>query len=276
MTQANLSFVPWVRQGLAASISNADAIQPPKPGTFIPVTASVPITLKVNETALASEATVHLRGPADVVGIDVHQIVRTEPRPGSSNFESNLFPSIEFDRPDFPWLFTPAKATTDAKLRPWLCLVVVRKQAGVTLGSSVGAPLAMLEIDDPAKPSAELPDLADCWAWAHTQAAPLDNSVGEVRKALEGATELSLSRLVCPRILSPDTDYIACVVPTFELGRKSWPGPGRDHDRSEVADSRVAHQREEGAVAGVLLLGIPHRARWQFRNPRARAAKSSA
>src|SRR5690242_7459899 len=119
MSQANLSFLPWVRQGLAASISNADVIQPPKAGTLIPVTASVPITLKVNDTALAKEATVHLRGPADVVGIDVHQVVRTEPRPGSSNFESNLFPSIEFDRPDFPWLFTPAKANTDATLRPW-------------------------------------------------------------------------------------------------------------------------------------------------------------
>jgi hypothetical protein len=223
-SQANLSFLPWVRQGLAASISNPDAIPAPKTGTVIPVTASVPIMLKVNETALAAEATVHLRGPADVVGIDVHQVVRTEPRPGSSNFESNLFPTIEFDRPDFPWLFTPAKATADSKLRPWLCLAVVRKQAGVTLGSSVGAPLPMLEIDHPAKPSAELPDLVDCWAWAHTQAAALDNSAGEVRKALEGATELSLSRLICPRILSPDTDYVACVVPTFELGRKAGLG----------------------------------------------------
>src|SRR3954471_24901915 len=221
---ANLSFLPWVRQGLAASISNPDAIPPPKPGTVIPVTASVPITLKVNDTALAAEASVHLRGPADVVGIDVHQVVRTEPRPGSSNFESNLFPSIEFDRADFPWLFTPAKATADSKLRPWLCLVVVRKQAGVTLSSSVGAPLTMLEIDNPTKPAAELPDLVDCWAWAHTQAAALDNSSPEVRKALEGPTELSLSRLICPRILSPDTDYVACVVPTFELGRKAGLG----------------------------------------------------
>ncbi len=221
---ANLSFLPWVRQGLAASISNTDAIPPPKAGTIIPITASVPITLKVNDTALATEATVHLRGPADVVGIDVHQVVRTEPRPGSSNFESNLFPSIEFDRPDFPWLFTPAKATADSKLRPWLCLVVVRKQAGVTLSASVGAPLTMLEIDVPAKPSAELPDLVDCWAWAHAQAAPLDNTPAEVRNALEGATELSLSRLICPRILSPDTDYVACVVPTFELGRKAGLG----------------------------------------------------
>ena len=223
-SQANLNFLPWVRQGLAASISNPDAIPPPKAGVVVPVTASVPISLKINETALSADATIHLRGPADVVGIDVHQVVRTEPRPGSSDFESNLFPSIEFDRPDFPWLFTPAKATADAKLRPWLCLVVVRKQAGVTLSTSFGAPLPMLEIDKPAKPSAELPDLVDCWAWAHAQAAALDNSATQVRQALEGATELSLSRLICPRILSPDTEYIACVVPTFELGRKAGLG----------------------------------------------------
>jgi len=223
-SQANLSFLPWVRQGLAASISNADAVPPPKAGTVIPTTASVPITLKVNDTALTTDAVVQLRGPADVVGIDVHQIVRTEPRPGSSDFESNLFPSIEFDRPDFPWLFTPAKANTNSQLRPWLCLVVVRKQEGVTLGTSFGAPLPMLAIALPAKPSAELPDLIDCWAWAHAQAASLDNSPTAVRQALDGATELSLSRLICPRILSAETDYIACLVPTFELGRKAGLG----------------------------------------------------
>ena len=59
--------------------------------------------------------------------------MRTDPRPDTSDFEPNCFPSIEFDRPDFPWLFTPARANANAQLRPWLCLVVVRKQDGVQL-----------------------------------------------------------------------------------------------------------------------------------------------
>ena len=56
--------------------------------------------------------TVRLRGPADVIGIDQHEIVRMDPRPGTADFEPNYFAAIEFDRPDFPWLFTPARADT--------------------------------------------------------------------------------------------------------------------------------------------------------------------
>ena len=42
--------------------------------------------------------------------------------------------------------------------------------------------------------------------------------------ALNGPPQLSLSRLVCPRLLTANTDYLACVVPTFELGRKAGLG----------------------------------------------------
>ena len=98
----------------------------------------------VNSRAAAGGA-VRLRGPADVVGIDRHQIVRIDPRPNTSDFEPNYFPSIEFDRADFPWLFTPARANANGQLRPWLCLVVVRQQDGVQLTSTVDAPLPMLQ-----------------------------------------------------------------------------------------------------------------------------------
>src|SRR5438067_12827124 len=126
---ANLSFLPWVRQGAASAITTVDTLGPTQAAV-----ADVSITLSVNNTPLPV-VPVRLRGPADVVGIDGHQVVRTDPRPGTSDFESNCFPSIEFDRVDFPWLFTPARANTNAQLRPWLCLVVVRKQDGVQLTS---------------------------------------------------------------------------------------------------------------------------------------------
>ena len=34
-------------------------------------------------------------------------------------------PLIEFDPPDFPWMFTPAKARRERGLRPWCVLIVV-------------------------------------------------------------------------------------------------------------------------------------------------------
>ena len=75
------------------------------------------------------------------------QIVRTRAAPAhATDFEPNYFPAIEFDRPDFPWLFTPAKAAATGRLRPWLCLVVVR-QAGRRDAADDGAlPLPLLEI----------------------------------------------------------------------------------------------------------------------------------
>ena len=77
-------------------------------------------------------------------------------------------------------------------------------------------------IGGPAKPDAELPDLTDSWAWAHGQltAKTSDDLAG----ILASDPARSVARLVCPRVMQPDTSYLACVVPTFELGRKAGLG----------------------------------------------------
>ncbi len=99
---ANYLFLPWVRQGAAAGIQTID-MSANQAGAV-----SVTVNLRINATPPLQQR-VRLYGPGDVTGIDQQQIVRTEPRPQSSDFEPNYFPAIEFDRPDFPWLFTPAK-----------------------------------------------------------------------------------------------------------------------------------------------------------------------
>jgi len=230
--KAKLSFLPWVRQGAAAAITAPDA----RTATQAAFT-SVGITLKINNESVPNLVSVRLRGPADVTGIDAHQVLRTDPLAGTNDFESNCFPSIEFDRADFPWLFTPAAANGESQLRPWLCLIVVRKQAGVSVKSAGPTPLPMLEITNPASPAAELPDPMESWAWAHAQvAADISSSDPKIRaasvtSAIDGPSELSLSRLIAPRALAANTDYIACVVPTFEVGRKTGLGsPTADSD----------------------------------------------
>src|SRR5918992_5442900 len=136
---ANYLFLPWVRQGAAAGIQTTDMTTNQRGAV------SVTMNLRINNSPPIQQP-VRLYGPGDVIGIDQQQIVRTEPRPNSTDFEPNYFPAIEFDRPDFPWLFTPAKADDSGKLRPWLCLVVVRKQEGVTLRVDPKLPLPVLEI----------------------------------------------------------------------------------------------------------------------------------
>jgi hypothetical protein len=257
-TAANYVFLPWVRQGVAAGIQTPDSRSAAQAGVV-----SVTVTLRVNDTADIPRQ-VRLYGPGDVTGIDPQQVIRTVPPPRATDFEPNYFPAIEFDRPDFPWLFTPARAETDGKLRPWLCLVVVRQQEGVTLRVDRGLPLPVLTIAPPAQPERELPDLAESWAWAHAQvtgsqldrASPVRDLQKALQTALAGDPALTLSRLLCPRRLDPLTAYLACVVPAFELGRLAGLGtPIKPEDEKTL-------QPAWSSGAAVMLPVYFH---WEFR-----------
>lgn len=253
LTSANYVFLPWVRQGLAADIPTPDMSASQR--GFV----AVPVRLRVNGGE-PLERRVRLYGPGDIVGIDPQQVVRIEPRHLAADFEPNYFPAVEFDRPDFPWLFTPARAVEQGRLRPWLCLVVVRKQAGVQLRSGADLPLPVLTIEPPAVPADELPDLAEAWAWAHAQVVGSRRSAAALQAALAGDPALTVSRLLCPRRLDPLTDYLACVVPTFELGVRA--GLGRPIMPADEAHLAPAWASGDAAPPDVTLPVYLH---WEFR-----------
>ncbi len=250
LPSANYIFLPWVRQGAASGIKTPD-MSAHQPGV-----ASVGVKLGINDAPPDIERRVRFYGPGDVAGIDRLQVIRTEPRHLSTDFEPNYFPAVEFDRPDFPWIFTPAVANADGKLRPWLCLIVVRKRSDVALRVDRHLSLPVLEIK--ADAADELPDLAESWAWAHAQVtgcalnkdAPEKENRESLEKALGGDPALTLSRLLCPRRLDPLTDYLACVVPTFELGRKAGLGLPirRDGERDEEKELLPAWTAQDDAV----------------------------
>ena len=255
LPSANYIFLPWVRQGAASGIQTPD-MSANQAGAV-----TVSVKLAVNNTTPDIERQVRLYGPGDVMGIDQLQVIRTEPRHLATDFEPNYFPAIEFDRPDFPWLFTPAKANAAGKLRPWLCLVVIRKQKGVTLRADRNLPLLVLDITGPAQPKIELPDLAESWAWAHAQVTGSALNKSSLESSLAGNPALTLSRLLCPRRLDPLTDYLACVVPTFELGRKAGLGLSiqRDATRNEEDELLPAWPPEADTVT------LPVYFHWEFR-----------
>jgi hypothetical protein len=257
---ASVVFLPWVRQGAAASIDVADSL-----GASMRGAVDLKATLAINSVA-GDPITVRLRGPADVVGIDPNEIVRVDPKPSTTDFEPNYFPGIEFDRPDFPWLFTPAKAGENAKLRPWLCLVVVRQQEGVLLSSSADAPLPILSLNGPARPADELPDLVDSWAWAHAQVTASsfpETDPNTLKNDIRTRPERSLSRLLCPRILQPNTDYVACVVPTFDLGRRA--GLGEDIKDTELTAADALKPAWSLTPTAPTSLRLPVYYHWRFR-----------
>ena len=253
LTSANYIFLPWVRQGAAAGIKTPD-MSANQPGVV-----SVQVKLGINNALPDIEHQVRLYGPGDVTGIDRLQVLRTEPRHLSTDFEPNYFPAIEFDRPDFPWIFTPATANADGRVRPWLCLIVVRKQNEIILRVDPHLPLPILEIK--AQAARELPDLAESWAWAHAQVSGSALNKEALVTSLGGDASLTLSRLLCPRRLDPLTDYLACVVPTFELGRKAGLGVPiqRDGERDEEKELRPAWTTQADAVT------LPVYFHWEFR-----------
>ena len=250
---ANHIFLPWVQPGVAANIPDqaTDQLTANQPSRV-----TLAVTLAINNVPVPQ--TVRLYGPANVKGIDPRQVVRTEPKAGTNSFEPNYFPAIEFDRPDFPWLFTPAKADAQGRLRPWLCLIVVRKQAGVELSSSSGHSLPALTIRDPAKPADELPDLIESWVWAHAQMTGTDKS--QIKATMVSDPARSVSRLLCPRRLDPSTEYLACLVPAFEVGRKA--GLGLDLDPAEEQRLEPAWLSGSQSPAAVVL---PVYYSWEFR-----------
>lgn len=218
LPRATYRFFSWFRQGLLADIANRGGSPSTTAGRLL-----YPVRLRVND-GQPVDIDVQLYGPEDVTGMDAREVIRVEPPQFMSDFEPNYFPSIEFDRPDFPWLFTPADADDKKQLRPWICLIVVKKD-GASLTTDVRKPLPVLECS-----RAELPDLEESWAWAHAQIVSSDQAPPDpsphpaLKQILKQHPERTLSRLLGPRRLDPNTAYYACLVPTFDVGLKTGLG----------------------------------------------------
>ncbi|OKI45495.1 DUF3892 domain-containing protein [Micromonospora sp. CB01531] len=245
MTDGQLAFLSWTRQAMPAGKVTLD----PLTGN-LPVAAPVDLTVAVNARAPLPPLTARLYGPGDITGLDTRQIIRTDPRPEDDTFPPHLFPLVEFDRPDLPWLFTPATPADRDRLRPWLVLVVVeRDHAELLPGGALPALKTRLD---------QLPDLAESHLWAHAQVA-LDGALDDARldRLLTGAPDRTLSRLICPRRLHPRRPYLACLVPAFEPGRKT--GLGLDPDDTDRTTLRPAWTAGTGEAP---LLPVYHH--WSF------------
>jgi len=204
-------FLPWARRGLADRITETDT------GAPLPARAKVSVGLTVTG-ASETKYDLSVYGPGDVLGIDTTLIVRTEPRANATDVESNYFPAIEFDAPDFPWLFTPAVSGSNDRLRPWCVLIAVDLSVVDAPRAEAGHPLPVIVVPSEAR-ATELPDLADSWAWAHTQILTSSaTSSADLAASLSGDPSMNIARLVAPRRLEPNKRYAACLVPAFDAG----------------------------------------------------------
>lgn len=231
MTDITYRFLPWVRAGLAAQLPPPDTL-----GAGVPGRARLDVDVTVTRRtgpAIPVTRGIQVSGPGDVIGIDRRQVIRTDPKPNAGDFEPNFLAIVEFDRPDFPWMFTPAAANAQHRLRPWLVLVVLPAEQATL---DTGDPLPVLTVPSAARPSQQLPNLAESWAWAHGQV--MTAGAERLEDVLAGRPERTASRLICPRRLDPDTSYLACVVPAFEAGRRA--GVGLDPESADEFSLRPA------------------------------------
>jgi hypothetical protein len=265
---ATYCFIPWARQGLGVYIRENDL------DSGVQVRGSIDVQLRLSGDRVAGgtfdEAlparTVALYGPGDIIGIEARAIVRTEPRNWITNFEPSYLPFVEFYDEDLPWRYTPAKASDDQKrLRPWVTLIVLEEGEFPSEGASgLGRPLPFIQVANPAQ---AFPPAEQLWAWAHVQvnggfsvdpsdtqavAAQLDETVRTDR-------DLAFSRVLCPRILKPNTAYHAFLVPTFETGRLA--GLGKDPSLAPFA-TESAWSNYAGREDPDL---FPYYHRWYFR-----------
>jgi hypothetical protein len=108
------TFLPWLRQGISTQIGETD-------GTPVTGHADVKVTVSISGGTESSpiDVVVNLLGPGDIKALDTRAITRHWPRPDVFEVEPNYFPLIELFPADVAWRYTPAKADSQGRLRPW-------------------------------------------------------------------------------------------------------------------------------------------------------------
>lgn len=236
-------FLPWLRQGVANNIASADL------AAGVKLRATVHIELALSGKSVGGGADlsetiprdVALYSPADIIGIDAKAIVKNEPLNRITNFEPNYIPYIDFYDEDFPWRYTPAAPDLPKhRLRPWICLVVLKEDEFKDGQNMKDRPLPYFEA---ANAAASFPIAEQQWAWAHVHTnrdvvkktdtvlnTDKNAVIANLQSLLNQNPDLAYSRILCPRKLDANTAYHAFLVPVFETGRLA----GLGHDPAQA------------------------------------------
>src|SRR5690606_27756414 len=140
---------------------------------------------------------------------------------------------VEFDQADLLWRYTPARADGNDHLRPSWTLLAIKATEGSISPPSAQQKLPVLTVTEPSA----FPKPDELWAYGHAQIEG-DLTGGdpkaEIKDAIKGQPGLSAARLMSSRLLQPSTEYIACVVPTFERGRRVGLGELSSDDTTDA------------------------------------------
>lgn len=195
-------FVAWQRPRMTALATT--------PPTSARLRAELPITLHDDLGDIVAPAAFLLAGPGDVAGLAAGQIIGRRPHPGAIDVEATMMAHVELAAADLPWRYSPVPHSPGAGVRPWLVLVV-GTPAEITVLADGRVRLAGAEL------FAEHP-LANAHRWAHVHDVP----------------GRRFARIVSPRALATAEDYLAVLVPGWQVTvaadgtaslADSWPPP---------------------------------------------------
>ncbi|KYH45145.1 hypothetical protein [Branchiibius sp. NY16-3462-2] len=201
----DLNFRSWRRPAL---LNTAQFSEGKPPTVSVGLTA---VDSTGRSTTGSYQAT--FRWPGDVRALNASAIRHRAPAPSVQDAETTKFVHIDFWSPDLPWRYTPQ---TGAQLRPWLALLVAAPDeldlAANTLGAS-NRTRGLVEANATFDGKAFPPHLT-----AHLQVPD-----GEDPAVAGTPAAQRFSRLLSPRVLTPQTDYTALVIPAFRAnGRPLW------------------------------------------------------
>ncbi len=242
MSNASLSFFPYSRSGFRNSIELGDPNSPY-------IQENVELRLP-NQLSASIDFAVF--GAGEIIGIDKNQIRRTYPAPGIADTENNYFPFLEFYQSDLPWRYSP-ELKTGQRLKPWIALIALTEDefTGFPFDPDLKS-LAGVTVNEEF-----LPDLSQSWAWSHVQVVGLRENES-INEDTEAFLNRSISRVMCPRYLQPETKYHVFLVPTYERGRLKGLRELKvqERDISAIQPAWTNQDRE---------IRIPYYHRWQFK-----------
>jgi hypothetical protein len=281
-------FLPWLQKGLSAYIEEQDNLaNPVTKGQLLRPSVKIetkfkketigsdgkPIVLSTAEPMLTKTA--ELVGPGDVTAFYHTSIKQVVPSDKSAEFQSDYYPFIEFYEEDFPWRYTPARASSDDKLRPWIAILLCKEDEFLLEASSEGLPVLKILADNQEKYSKIFIDPAKTYACAHSQFTNTDfyNSKDkgqDITDQLSEDPDIGISRLIGVRKevdsspLEANTKYMAFLVPAFETGRLRGLGEKTDSFKSTNAQLHSWEKEYGNQAKRKRGLEFPVYYNWQF------------
>jgi hypothetical protein len=253
---SDYTFLPWMRRGLAnqlkdpagAGSSRARLEVSVTVGSDAPGAAGAPIVKAIK-----------LVGPGDILGMNPRQVIRTEPRAGTSDFEPNYLAAVDLYDEDFLWRYSPFPAQPGLhRLPPWIVLIVL-KDGEFERAATAGRPSPSIQLTAKARKQDIFPAIGQEFAWAHVHlnapiGADTKPDVAQLKTLLDHNPDAAYARLICPRKLDENTGYTGFIVPALDVGRRAGLG-------AVIADT------EDGSIRSWAGAGLefPVYFEWRFR-----------